>query len=85
MSQLMDGVVKELNEKIGDRAFFTLAELVSIGLFGTVQTARNALKDGEIPFIRMSERRCVIPRAALLEYLSNNLAANEKTKKLISE
>lgn len=74
MSQLIDGVVKELNEKIGDRAFFTLPELVTLGLFGTVQTARHALIDGNLPFIRISERRCVIPRAALLEYVRNNLS-----------
>lgn len=81
MSQLMNGLVKELNEKIGDRAFFTLAELVSIGLFGTMQTARHALKEGELPFIRMSERRCVIPRAALLDYIRNNLSDVEGNQK----
>jgi hypothetical protein len=81
MSQLMNGLVKELNEKIGDRAFFTLAELVSIGLFGTMQTARHALKLGELPFIRMSERRCVIPRAALLDYIRNNLSDVEENQK----
>lgn len=82
MSQLMDGLVKELNAKIGDRAFFTLSELVSIGLFGTVQTARHALKGGEIPFIRMSQRRCVIPRAALLDYIHNNLSSLEEHQKI---
>lgn len=73
-SQLIDGVVEELNQKIGDRAFFTLPELVSLGLFGTVQTARHALIEGHLPFIRISKRRCVIPRVALLEYVHNNLS-----------
>lgn len=71
--QLIDGVIEELNQKIGDRAFFTLPELVSLGLFGTVQTARHALEEGVIPFIRISERRCVIPRTALLEYVRKNM------------
>ena len=77
-SRLMDGLVKELNHKIGDRAFFTLPELVSLGLFGTVQTARHALKEGELPFIRISERRCVIPRAALINYIRANLANKQE-------
>jgi hypothetical protein len=72
--QLIDGLVKELNKKIGDRTFFTLPELVSLGLFGIVQTARHALKEGELPFIRISERRCVIPRTALLDYIRSNIS-----------
>lgn len=79
MSQLMDGLVKELNKKIGDRTFFTLPELVSIGLFGTLQTARHALKAGKIPFIRISERRCVIPRHCLIQYLENNCIQKQQT------
>lgn len=82
MSQLMNGLAKELNEKIGDRAFFTLSELVSIGLFGTVQTARYALAEGDLPFIRISERRCVIPRAALLDYVRKNLSGIEEIQKI---
>jgi hypothetical protein len=82
MSQLMEGLVKELNEKIGDRAFFTLSELVSLGLFGTVQTARKALVDGELPFIRVSQRRCVIPRTSLLDYINKHLV---KKKTAINE
>ncbi len=73
-SQLIDGLVKELNEKIGDRTFFTLPELVSLGLFGSVQAARLALEQGELPSIRISERRCVIPRTALFTYIRNNIA-----------
>lgn len=73
-SQLIDELIKELNQKIGDRSFFTLPELVSFGLFGTVQTARYVLKESEVPFIRVSKRRCVIPRAALINYIRANLA-----------
>lgn len=82
MSQLMDELTKELNEKIGNRAFFTLPELVSLGLFGTVQTARQALTEGNLPFIRMTERRCVIPRAGLLDYIRSNLSNIEQNSKL---
>ncbi len=75
--ECLNGLEKELNEKIGDRPFFTLPELVSLGLFGTVQTARHALQDGEIPFIRISTRRCVIPRSAVLDFIRKNMFRKE--------
>jgi hypothetical protein len=80
-SKLIDELVKELSEKIGDRIFLSLPELVSLGLFGTVQTARYAVEEGKLPFIRISERRCVIPSAALLDYIRNNLNCIEEKRK----
>ncbi|HEY4831642.1 MAG TPA: hypothetical protein VIH61_03680 [Waddliaceae bacterium] len=71
-TQLIDGMIEEVNKKLGDRSFYTIPELVSLGLFGTVQAAREALKNGRISFIRVSERRCVIPRKCLVQYLKNN-------------
>ncbi len=77
-SQLIEGLVKEFDQKIGDRPFFTLPELVSLGLFGTVQTARLALQEGKLPFIRISERRCVVPRQCLIQYLEKNCIENQR-------
>jgi hypothetical protein len=77
-SQLVDGLVNELNDKIGDRTFFTLSELVLFGLFGSLQAARHALRDGLLPSVRISQRRCVIPRAALINYIRANLADKQE-------
>lgn len=72
-SQLIDELVQEVDKKLGNRSFYTLPQLVSLGLFGTVQTARKALKNGELPFVRPSPRRCVIPRQCLIQYLKSTI------------
>ncbi len=75
MSKLMINLVEELNEKLGNRPFYTLRQLTSIGFFGSMPAARSALKDGRLSFVKISPRRSVIPRGVLLEYLRNNISS----------
>lgn len=71
---VLDLLIDELTKQLGDRQFYTIRDLKTIGVFGTAQSARKALKNGELAYVKISPRRCVIPRAALLEYLRNNLS-----------
>lgn len=72
--QIFDLVADQLTKQLGDRQFFTPRELTDIGIFGSLSNARDVLKEGNLRFIRISARRSVVPRAALLEYLRHNLS-----------
>lgn len=73
-AQLMNLLVDELTKQLGDRHFYTIRELHTLGFFGTVDAARKALKHGKLAYVQISPRRRAIPRAALLDYLQNNLS-----------
>jgi hypothetical protein len=72
--QLINLIVEELKKELGDRHFFTIDDLYILGVFGTKYAARMALKNGKLAYVKVSPRRSVIPRAALLEYLRNNVS-----------
>jgi len=78
MSNYLKTLLKEISEQLGDHQFFTASELAKIGFFGTTYAARKAIKEGKLPFIRISNRRKVIPRPALLEYLRNNISEKSR-------
>lgn len=78
MSTQLINLLDELAKQLGDRPFFTVDDLHNLGVFGTKYAARMALKNGLLAYIRISERRRVIPRAALIDYLQNNLSGSKK-------
>lgn len=73
---LIDLLIAELTKELGDRRCFTIDDLHSLGFFGSKHAARMALNNGKIAYVKISPRRRVVPRAALLEYLKNNLSEN---------
>lgn len=79
-SHLINSLVEELNIKLGDRPFYTLKQLITIGLFGSMPAARMALHQGHLAFVKVSQRRLVIPRLVLLEYLQKNVSDPKTTE-----
>ncbi len=75
---LMDQLSEEINKKLGDRPFYTIRQLISIGLFGSMHAARVALKKGQLTFVKISPRRSVIPRSVVLAYLNANVHSTSK-------
>jgi hypothetical protein len=71
-THLMDSLVKELTNKLGDHPFYTLRQLTSINFFGSMPAARKALQEGRLPFFKISPRRLVVTRQSLIEYLEKN-------------
>lgn len=69
-------IIEEFIKEIGELQFFTIEDLQNLGFFGTKYAARRALKNGQLSYIRISDRRRVIPRSVLLEYLRNNISKN---------
>ncbi len=78
-------MIAEFSEKLGDRQFFTVQDLQLFGLYRTLESARKALKNGDLPYIRVSPRRRLISRAILLKFIRDNFLENEgllpKTKR----
>lgn len=77
-TQLMDSLIEELTTKLGDRPFYTLRQLTSIGVFGSMSAARQTLKEGRLVFVKISPRRLVIPRSVIIEYLRNNMSGGHE-------
>ena len=73
-SPLMDSLIEELNKKLGDSPLITTRQLISCGIYGSLSAARQALREGRLPFIKISLRRFVVPREELLNFLLNNFA-----------
>ncbi len=72
-----DSLVDEINRKLGDQSFYTLRQLISIGIFGSMHSARQAIKQGRLSFIKISPRRCVIQRKTLLDFVSRHSQEGE--------
>lgn len=77
MTSLINLLTESLAKELGNRHFYTIQELQTFGFFGTAYAARKALKDGVLAYVKISPRRRVIPRAALLKYLESNLSEND--------
>ena len=78
---LINILIDELTKQLGDRHFYTIHDLHAGGLFKTKQSARNALKNGKIAHIKISPRRTLIPRSALVDYLRDNIKVNFSSTK----
>jgi hypothetical protein len=76
MSMSIESLVKEFEEFLGDKPYFTRGQLINIGLWGSSTAAATALKRGDLPSIKVSPKRTVIPRSAVLQYFRKNLIQN---------
>ena len=69
----IDNLVQEFDELLGKKPYFTLTQLIELGLFGSSAAAATALKRGILPCIKMGPKRTVIPRSAVLGFFKENL------------
>ena len=69
----IETLVREFDELLGKKPYFTAKQLIDLGLFGSVSAASKALKRKDIPSIKVSEKRSVIPRSAVLKFFKENL------------
>jgi hypothetical protein len=77
VSTIMNSLAEELVKQLGDRQFYTARDLHTFGLFQTLFAAREALKQRKISYIRVTPRRRLIPKAAVLKYLRDNLSEDQ--------
>lgn len=62
----------ELDKLLGSHAFFTPTHLKAMGIFGTIESVRIAMRKGRLPFIKISQRRKVVPRHLLVQFIHEN-------------
>ena len=74
MSINTNQLVAELEKNLGEKPYFTGKNLVDLGLFGSATALNKALKRGDIPTIKISTKRTVVPKSAVLDYFRRNLA-----------
>lgn len=66
-------LIQEFADQLDDKPYFTISELIKLGVFGSSSGANKALKNGLIPFIKVSEKRKVVPRKSVIDFFSKNL------------
>jgi hypothetical protein len=67
-------VIEEIDKKFENAIFLTHAELMDLGIFGSSDAIRKALKAGKLTFVRTSSRRCVIAKSSVLDYVKKNIS-----------
>ena len=73
MTDLVSQMIDTFDQKIGDKPFYSVRELVNCGIFGSLVSARRALKRGRLNYLRISQRRLVVIRHDLLNFLKSNV------------
>ena len=72
-----------IQESLGNKLFCTKKQLISLclnaGLCGSISGAETALK--LLPWIKMSPKRMVVSRNAVLEYFQNHILNNAQLEK----
>ena len=61
--------VEKIKKHIGVKQFFTIKDLLALGLYGSKESASLAMRQEIIPTVRISERRRVVMREDLLKLL----------------
>lgn len=66
-------LIQEFADQLDTKPYFTISELIKLGVFGSSGSANKALKNGLIPFINVSKNRKVVPRKSVIEFFRKNL------------
>lgn len=72
MTEYESQMIDTINQKMGDKPFYSVRELVNCGIFGSLVSARRTLKRGRLNYVRISQRRFVVIRHDLLKFLKSN-------------
>ena len=75
---LYERLIQELDASLAKKIYLTGNDLIKIGLFGSHSAIDSALKRGDLPYVKISSRRRVFPRSAVLEYFKNNIGVGLK-------
>jgi hypothetical protein len=65
-------ILNEVSEKIGNKSFCTANDLIEIGLFGSHNAVLVALRRGDLPYLKVSSRRLIIPKKDLIKFIERN-------------
>jgi hypothetical protein len=72
MATTAASILEEIELVLGDKSFIPLTDLIALGLFGSNSAALAAVKRGQLPIVRVSRHRFVVPRQAVLRFIGEN-------------
>lgn len=73
MSTSTESLISEFEKLLGPEPYFSPRRLITLGICGSPSAAAALLKRGSIPSIKISTRRTVVPKSAVLEFIRQNL------------
>lgn len=73
MSDNIEMLVAELDLYLEPKPYFSISHLRTLGLLGSHSALNAAIKRGILPSIKISSKRTVVPRSAVLAYFRNKL------------
>ena len=73
MSITLDLLIKEFDDHLPKAPYFSITELKDLGIFGSHAAAHAAIKRKDIPSIKVSQKRTVVPRSAVVDYFRRNI------------
>ena len=73
-------ILEEVAEKIGNKSFVTPNDLIRLGLFGSHNAVLVAFRRGDLPYVRISNRRLVVPKKDLISFIERNFQGNTKNQ-----
>ena len=73
-------ILDEVAEKIGSKSFCTANDLIDLGLFGSHNAVLIALRRGDLPFVKISSRRFVVPTKDVLKFVERNLQGHKENQ-----
>lgn len=70
----LESLHTELLDLLKGYSFVTFEQVVDLGIFGTSQGVRRAVRERQLKCIKVSARRSVIPRQSLVDYLLKGIS-----------
>lgn len=73
-------LISKIEEKLGNAEFLTQTDLINSGLFKSSYSARNFIKDGKIPSLRVSQNHHIFLKEDILEWLKSQYQHKKENK-----
>jgi len=75
MSNSTIDLVKHFEDRLGEGELLPITDLVRCGLYGSVGAAKQAIERGDLPGLKVSRNRTLIPRQAILAHIRKSVLA----------
>jgi|ERR1700676_379644 len=63
----------EFSDMIGGLHFYSVRQIVNLGIFGSLVSVRRSMYAGELPYIKVTPRRSIVKREDLIEFIKSKL------------
>ena len=78
LTMSIDSIIEETEKHLGEAAFIPASKLIDLGFYGSSTSLSNAIKNGSLPAIKISEHRFVVPRSAIAHIIRKNFCSQSQ-------